>query len=239
MTTDDFSLDGYARIVERVLNRGYRVEDFLSADPAQRHLVLRHDVDFDIEAALAMARMETSHGWHATYFILLRSEFYNPNAPRSVAALRAFSGHEVGLHFDASIHAGNEKALAVELRREASMLSDIIGREVRTFSLHRPSPVLLDGQFEVEGFTNAYNPRFFRDMGYCSDSQGLWRFGPPDEHAALREGRGLQLLTHPIWWTASAAATDPSARVDEFLERRAMLLDHEAARNCKTYRSKR
>ena len=37
-------------------------------------------------------------------------------------------------------------------------------------------------------------------MGYCKDFRGLWRFGSPLEHVAVKERRALQLVTHPISW---------------------------------------
>ena len=45
-------------------------------------------------------------------------------------------------------------------------------------------------------------PRFFSEMGYCSDSRGLWRYGHPLNHEAVEKRRSLQLLTHPIWWVS-------------------------------------
>ena len=48
---------------------------------------------------------------------------------------------------------------------------------------------------------NTYESKFFKEIGYCSDSRGGWHHGSPLDHAALGEGRALQLLTHAIWWT--------------------------------------
>jgi len=53
-------------------------------------------------------------------------------------------------------------------------------------------------------------------MGYCSDSRGAWHHGHPLDHPAVAEGRALQLLTHPIWWT-TGAGRDPAATLERFL----------------------
>lgn len=235
-TIVDFTLPSYMELIDSLVARGYRVCDYPAAYPEARDLILRHDVDFDLEAAVTLARAEASRGWRSTYFILTRSEFYNPNSPRSRDALRILGdlGHEVGLHFDAALYRDDSVVLAGAAGDEAAALSGWAGARVRTFSLHRPNPALLVGDFAVPGLINAYAPRFFREMGYCSDSRGAWRFGRPEGNAAVREGRGLQLLTHPIWWT-SDRGPQPSPKVAAFLARRARLLSDEAAAHCLAY----
>ncbi|MBM3567475.1 MAG: hypothetical protein FJX46_01825 [Alphaproteobacteria bacterium] len=227
-----FDLDDYAALVEAVLARGYAIQDYAGADPAARDLILRHDVDFDLQAAVEMGAVEAARDWRSTYFVLLRSEFYNLLAPASKTALLALldHGHEVGLHFDASLYRPDE--LIEAAAREARMLGDWIGRAVTAFSFHRPNPERLSDSIAVPGMINAYDARYFRAMGYCSDSRGAWHHGHPLDHPALSEGRALHLLTHPIWWTGSG---NPQRRIEGFLDQRTALLDVEAARNCSAY----
>ena len=51
----------------------------------------------------------------------------------------------------------------------------------------------------------------------------------------LRDGRGLQLLTHPIWWTGDG----PSARqkLAAYLAAKTKILDRAIADNCSIYQS--
>ena len=50
-----FSPEGYRALIRSIGERGYTIRDFSSAEPRARHLVLRHDVDFSLDAAATMA----------------------------------------------------------------------------------------------------------------------------------------------------------------------------------------
>ncbi len=43
----------------------------------KRYLILRHDVDFSVDRALELAKIENNYGISSTYFFLLHSDFYN------------------------------------------------------------------------------------------------------------------------------------------------------------------
>ena len=63
-------------------------------------MILRHDVDLSLDAAVRMAELEHDAGATATYFLMTESVFYNLDSSEGVAAierLRAL-GHRVGLH---------------------------------------------------------------------------------------------------------------------------------------------
>lgn len=224
-----FSEEGYLRLLEAFLARGYAVRDFADAQPHERHLVLRHDIDLVPEAALPIARIEQQLGLHAHYFVLLTSELYNAFAPACVAALHALRGmgHRVGLHFDASVYRDDE--LDAAAARECAVLEQLSGGAVTAVSYHRPAPSLFGRAAPVAGRLHTYQPRFVQDMGYCSDSRGQWRHGSPLEHPVVTAGRALQLLTHPIWWTGTE--TGAVTRLDRFLAQRCQRLDAALAAN--------
>jgi len=232
----NYSLAGYKKLVTKLLARGYAVASFHNADPVQRHLILRHDVDMSLDAAVTMAQLENRMGVTSTYFVLLRTEFYNVFSRRGSDAVRAIQalGHEVGLHFDAAYYDADDTDFSEMAVRECDILEAVTSNQVRSLSLHRPHPAMLDTELAVPGRINAYAARFFREIGYCSDSRGAWHHGHPLEHPAVQEGRALQLLTHPIWWPAHEG-TDVRAKLDQFLLRRFDLLRAELASNCSSY----
>lgn len=234
--TGAFTLAGYGALLGAFAARGYRVVAYAEVDPAAPNLILRHDVDFDLGQAVLMAEREAGLGVRATYFVLLRTEFYNPFSEAGAAAARRLCelGHDVGLHFDAGTSDRADRDLGEAVSCECGILEQVIGRAVGAFSFHRPRPALLDEVLEVPGRINAYAPRFFREMGYCSDSRGAWHYGHPLDHGAVREGRALQLLTHPIWW-CSEGGMSPRAKLDRFVRHRIDVLRAEAARNCEAY----
>ena len=135
----EFSPAGYAALLGGLRDRGYAVRSFAAAQPEQRHLILRHDIDFSLAAALAMAEQESALGIAATYFILLRTEFYNPLSGAGLDAIRrvAALGHAIGLHFDAALYPDADD-LNGAVARECDLLAGALGVDVPLVSLHRP-----------------------------------------------------------------------------------------------------
>jgi hypothetical protein len=233
----EFSPAGYVALLDALQERGYALRGFTDADPAARHLVLRHDVDFSLAAALAMAEAESAREITATYFILLRTEFYNPLSGEGLKALERIAAlHTVGLHFDAALYADDAKALDAAAARECDLLGQVIGRRVDLVSYHRPGAVRAGEAEQLGGRINVYAPRFVKEMGYCSDSRGGWHHGHPLEHAAIRAGRALHLLVHPFWW--QAPPLPPEERLRRFLAERGAFLDRELARHCTIHTAK-
>jgi hypothetical protein len=230
LDASSFNLETYAGIIDGFQQRDYDLVGYDAIALRQRHLVLRHDVDFSLQAAVDMGRFEAARGWQAYYFVLLRTEFYNPVSDSGLASLQELTslGHKIGLHFDASLYQHVDD-LPGEASRECDLLAKIIGQPVDVLSLHRPHPGLLGEGFEVANRLNAYSARFFRDIAYCSDSRGAWHHGHPLDHETVDQGGPMQLLTHPIWWTGVQGA--PLERLEAFYTARLHTLDTEISAN--------
>ncbi len=235
--TADFTLDAYRRLLEAMRGRGYAARGFADAEPGKRHMILRHDLDMSIEAAVPIAETEQELGVGATYFVLVRAEMYNPFSRRAQALLDEIAGlgHEIGLHLDASLYADDLAALDEAAAVECRVLEAITGKPVAVISFHCPAEALLGLESDLAGRMHAYQPRFFHEMGYCTDSRGAWHRGHPLDHPAVAEGRAIQLLTHPIWWAGAAGA--PEQRLTRFLEDRFRFLDHELAAQCAAHKA--
>ena len=231
-----FSPSGYAALLSSFRDKGYEVRSYADVNPSARHLILRHDVDFSLSAARDMADVEAESGVHSTYFVLLRTEFYNPLSGSGLEAMQHIvsRGHTIGLHFDAALYPADNAELETAAQRECGLLEHALGRPVSVLSFHRPAPHLFGSQDRIAGRLNAYAERFVKHMGYCSDSRGDWHHGEPQENPAVVEGRAIQLLTHPFWW--QAPATPPLDRLKNFLTERSRLLDSEMRHHCTIYR---
>jgi len=229
-----FSLPEYQALLQAILARGYRVRDFLDADASQPHLILRHDIDVWPAYALPMAEAEAALGVSASYFVLVSSPLYNAATADCRALLRRLIelGHRVELHFDAAGHDDPQQRDAAA-EAECTWLAALTGQQVRMISFHRPAADLLGNAANLAGRPHAYQPRFFREMGYCSDSRGGWLSGAPLDHAALASGRALQLLTHPLWWIGEESAR---ACLDRYLRERVLALDTDLAANVTVHR---
>ena len=231
-----FTPAAYRDLVESLLARGYSVRDYADADPGQRHLILRHDIDMSLDAALPIAEIERALGLKAHYFVLVRTEMYNVFSAGARDMLRRLGGlgHAIGLHLDASLYGNDAAQLQQAAKQECAVLEAATERPVYMVSFHRPARTLLGYADLLAGRLHAYQPRFFSEMGYCSDSRGEWGHGHPLGHQAVREGRALQLLTHPIWWVAEGGS--PADKLAQFLAGRYLELAQALADNSDVYR---
>jgi hypothetical protein len=234
------SIPTYRELILALLERGYEIKKYRDAIPSRRHLILRHDVDMCLNRAVEMAQAEADIGAQSYYFVLVNTEFYNVASRAGRDALRAIGrlGHSVGLHFDpAGIAEGSRQALEDSVANECTVLECYLEAPVDVVTFHRPPKFLMGDTGDLAGRIHGYQPRFFQDMGYCSDSEGRFRFHHPLDHPAVLENRAMQLVLHPIWW---CAAPDENAvgKLIRFRREREATLDRLLAENCRPYASR-
>jgi hypothetical protein len=71
-----FDLAHYRELLRAARGGGYSWAGF-DRSPRAGDLILRHDVDLSLEAALAVAEVEAEEGAWSTWFLMTRSVFYN------------------------------------------------------------------------------------------------------------------------------------------------------------------
>lgn len=238
-TDREFSLKGYLALLRLLRDAGYSPAFLHVFIPERGRLISRHDVDVSLVDALILAEVESEAAWISDYYVLLSSDLYNIASSRSRQLLRQIGnlGHAIGLHFDATVYGTPEtlprEKLESSVAAEVAILQDIIGGPVRSLSFHRPVKHLQGFRGEVAGLPHSYEPRFFSDIAYVSDSRGGWHHGHPLDHPAVKKGLPLQLLTHPIWWTQKSASVVD--RLERFVTERADHMRYELARNVTSY----
>lgn len=206
----EFSPAGYERALASARGRGFTVaplSDRRTAGPegpAERMLYLRHDVDADLDASVAMARLEQVIGVRSTYLFMVRSPVYNLFSRYARTAVDSVlqAGHTVGIHFDAH-GMTSEPDMRRGLQREAQILADEFSTDVDCVSFHQPSSAVLTGNYAFEGLVNAYSANDFHNTLYVSDtnrSEGFWDLW---EAALSQAESSIQLLIHPMWWMYS------------------------------------
>jgi hypothetical protein len=201
---EDFTEASYREIVATARER-YAFEPFGTAAEGP-HVLWRHDVDYSVHRAVALARVEAQLGALATYFVTLHSDLYNVLEPAVHVRLREIAalGHRIGLHFDAGFPATG--SLDERAAGEARVLSEALRVPVEAVSLHNPS-VSRTEDLDVEelgGMVHA-GARSVRDRyPYISDSNGYWRFERLPEVLAAGAHERLHVLTHPEWWQEEA-----------------------------------
>jgi len=183
--TCSFELTHYRALVEAGRSGGYSFGLF-DREPQAGQLLLRHDVDLSLDAALRMAELEHELQAQATYFLMTESVFYNlasAEGEHTLERLRAL-GHRVGLH-------------AIWPRAELDDRFDPV------IAWHNPQPEYMSEP--IDGAANVMEPRFFSPERYRSDSNQHWRHGCPHEALAAGAFEWLQLLTHPEIWVYPGA----------------------------------
>ena len=197
-----FDLNHYEELLAAARAGGYRFASF-EREPRAGEVLLRHDVDLSLEAALRLAELEAKAGARATYFLMTKSVFYNlgsEEGEHALARLREL-GHRVGLH-----------AVYPHV--------DLDERFDPVLAWHNPEPEFMHEP--VEGFVNVMQAPWFSPETYRSDSNQHWRSGCPHEELRARAFPWLQLLTHPEIWAFPGATMSETmhAMLDAERERR-------------------
>lgn len=206
----EFTFDDYAAHIALLKDRGYAIVGYGEPEHGKQ-AILRHDVDFSLTAVAAFADIEAEKmDVRSTYFVLVRSDFYNCFSADNMERIRHIRacGHEIGLHFDeTNYEIGNSRdKLCDAVMWEKGLLEQALGGQVKTVSMHRPSPFTLQGDFEFDGLINSYSQHYFHGWKYVSDSRMHWR---EDLKALIESGEHerLHILTHPFWYARRPETT--------------------------------
>jgi hypothetical protein len=234
-----FTRHGYRQLITALLAAGYTPTTFDSVRPRHRDLIVRHDVDVSLDAALSIAELEHEIGVQATYFVMVSSSFYNlfsPDSQRQVARLSELR-HRIGLHFDVSAYRFNSLGdYSDQAARELALLAGIVRDAVEIVSFHNPHPELVNRERATGKLAHTYEPRFFSELAYVADSGGAWRFGGPFERPAFSNGTAIHLLTHPIWWVHDEPTAAPEFTLKRFADDQRARLEQNLAAGFKAYR---
>ena len=195
-----YSYSEYRKFLERLKSLGNCVT--FSEHAAANSFLLRFDVDFDLLYAYRIAKINEENNVKATFFILTTCHFYNIFSKTNRNLIRSISdtGAEIGLHFDPTIYPHKEEnELKEEVDFESSLLSKIVQKQIKAISLHNPSIHNLFPQFD--GFINAYDPQFFKDSAYISDSCMNFRGKDLMEFIKKINKESIQITLHPMHYS--------------------------------------
>ncbi len=198
-----FTYEAYRNLIALLRECGYTICDYHNYTQADRSVIIRHDIDLQIEKAVKMAEIERDMNVSSTYFVLVCSNFFNIFSKRNQAYLREICamGHAVGLHFDEVKYEGSHTSLVQAMEQEAALLEQCLGCEVRSLSMHRPSKATLEADYKIAGgrIVNSYSTEFFHNHKYVTDSRRNWR---EDVIGIIKSGEydRLHVLTHPFWY---------------------------------------
>lgn len=200
-----FTCESYVTLLKELHTRGYHFKNYNNWQETDRSVILRHDVDYSLEKAVFFSEIEKSalsECTHATYFVLVSTNFYNIHSRASKEQIHQIidNGGIIGLHFDETQYdISDERQMQKYVREEADILSAVVGRKIDVVSMHRPSEKILSAEMTFPGIVNAYSGTYFKKMKYVSDSRRHWRENVDEIVESGRYPR-LHILTHPFWY---------------------------------------
>lgn len=173
----------------------------LHRDPGLEGIGLRHDVDYDVEAAVALGRAEADAGCRSTFYLLHSATYWGAPAFAEACQCLIGLGHEVGLHLNvlAEWYEGRIDSLAERL---GQVLSDLrsLGFEVTGCAAHG-DPSCYRGQFanhwmleELRGANPALTETGVSAEG-IRDERPRFQLRYPETHRLTRAG-GDEV---PLW----------------------------------------
>ena len=183
-------------------------------DEVHSFCVLRHDIEFSIDRALEMARIEHEDlNVHSTYTVQLRNNTYNALSQKNIESIQEIEsmGHYIGLHQNPPMMEDDE--LIDYIIKDIETLEHYYEFEVDRFAFHRcgSNPGILEKYVEVPGKINCYAEDFFHYFSgdrpeelrvhYLADSNHQWKYGNPFEIDYWDLPQKMQLLTHPYSWS--------------------------------------
>lgn len=192
------SLESYRNLIIAIKNTERSFASFSSATPAG--VLLRLDVDYDLEWAARTAEINAQLGVRACYFIQVGSGLYNAADTRGLQALSTIveSGQDVGLHF-------HNRGSVLDVKRlllEHNLLRLLIPSTLRAVAWHNPEGDLAALNFAATdlGFSSAYGSPYFVSGHYISDSN--LRNNPQEIATFVQSSDAplVQVLLHPLNW---------------------------------------
>lgn len=206
-----FSYDDYKRIVEDVKATGLAC-DYKKAINRDKFIIMRHDVEYSVERAYKLSKVEESLDFVSTFFFQWTNNSYNLLSKRNMDMIKDMHerGQHIGLHF-ALNGMTDMNQIRERIKMEMRILSEMFGFEIDTFSIHRPSKDVLRENIKLPGIFNAYQDEFFTfgedidentpvDVKYFSDANHIWRYGYPSAESFKGHDK-IQILVHPFGWT--------------------------------------
>ena len=95
-----FSYKEYKEIIQIIKESG-RMANFKQARGKDQFIIMRHDVEFSVDRAFALSKLELSMDFTSTYFFQWTNNSYNILSKRNMDMIHYMHerGHEIGLHF--------------------------------------------------------------------------------------------------------------------------------------------
>lgn len=211
----DCSYTTYRKIINKI-KQTQKYMDYTNAINSDAFVVMRHDIEFSIDRAYQMAKVESECDFKSSYFVQITNNAYNALSKKNIELLKAMydMGHYIGLHYHRNDLLDIEQ-IKEEISFQTKVLSESLGININRFSLHRPAIEHLKTEIKVENMINTYGEDFFTftensstlddsKVKYIADSNHQWKYGLPTDEFFDTYPK-IQILVHPLSWSENGA----------------------------------
>jgi len=177
--SNSFRVDDYHALCRTICQSSlnvYTVHEYLSAPHDNYGIILRHDVDYDVEKAIRISRIENEYGIRSTYYIRM-----NHSVTKDRILQLYTKGNEIGFHIDHWAKAEGNYRIAMErCERDLMWLRSIV--PINTVSAHGSSISPFSNDVFIEYYIREKHPELqdamhgidFSTVGYYSDAGRSW-----------------------------------------------------------------
>ena len=126
-----FSFEDYREII-RIIKATGRHANYADALGKDGFIIMRHDVEYSVERAYELARVEQSMDFVSTYFFQWTNNSYNILSRRNMNMIKDMHerGQHIGLHFALNGMTDMEE-IRRRIRKEMEILSEMFGFAIR------------------------------------------------------------------------------------------------------------
>lgn len=212
MNADKMSYELYRKIILLIKSYGTHIVLGRDVKDYDKFIIMRHDVEFSPERAYKLSLIETKEDFCSNYFFQITNNSYNIFSKRNLNYINEMvsNGHEIGLHFHVN-GLTKEYDIREKIQQEIDVMEKMLKTEIKTFSIHRPTPDILGMNIRFDNITNAYQSEYFDfarsegelecvEIKYISDARHHWNYGVPGEKI-FNQFKKVQILVHPYSWT--------------------------------------
>ena len=136
-----FSYSEYRKIIKK-----YKplIKDFKEVKKKTKSFcIIRHDVEFSINRALSMAKIDNSLGIKSSFFFQVNSPCYNLLSYENINKIHKIINmkHFIGLHFYILKNEKKKIYIINQLKNQIKIMQTVLGIKIDRISIHRPPKV--------------------------------------------------------------------------------------------------
>lgn len=179
MSFNEFNIQHYKQICKTISESDfniYTLRKYFEEKPRDNFIILRHDVDYNIDDALKIAEIELCFGIESTYYIRLNKKSTHKKLKRLHKMVA-----EIGLHYDALARTNFNLGRSLQIFKEQLDYLNTI-TDVKTISAHGSSTNSIKNSMLIDNlelselglYGDAILSVKFDNIAYYSDAGRTW-----------------------------------------------------------------